>query len=114
MYMSNYNKLLNNLEKLKLIKFRDNLDTYIDLMNDKQKDVVETLYELTNQEIEFKDDRAITSLVRMAGFPFQKTFEDFDFLFQPSINKEKMLELKNLRFIENTENILLIGSPGVR
>lgn len=111
--MSNYNKLLNNLEKLKLIQFRDNLDTYINLINDKQKDVVDTLYELTNRELEVKDDRAINSLVKMAGFPFQKTFEDFDFLFQPSINKEKMLELKNLRFVEKKENILLIGSPGV-
>ena len=34
-------------------------------------------------------------------------------IFSPGINKEKILDFKNLRFIENKENILLIGSPGV-
>ena len=49
----------------------------------------------------------------MAGFPYQKTLDDFDFNFQPSINKDKILDLKNLRFLENKENILFVGSPGV-
>lgn len=35
--MSNYNKLLNNLEKLKLNKFKDNIDEYIDMVNNKKK-----------------------------------------------------------------------------
>ena len=34
--MSNYNKLLNNLEKLKLNKFRNNIDEYIDMVNNKK------------------------------------------------------------------------------
>lgn len=111
--MNNYNKLLNNLEKLKLDKIRENLDTYINLVNDKKKDTVDMLYELTNKELEFKDNRAITSLIKTAGFPFLKKLEDFDFSFQPSINKDKILEFKHLRFIEKKENILFIGSPGV-
>lgn len=111
--MNNYVKLLNNLEKLKLIKTKENLDNYIDLINDNKKTLVDALYELTNQELEFKNTKAITALVRMAGFPYYKTFEDFDFSFQPTINKEEILDFKNLRFIENKENILFVGSPGV-
>ena len=38
---------------------------------------------------------------------------EFDFSFQPSINKDKILDFRNLRFIENNENILFVGSPGV-
>ena len=49
--MSNYTKLNNNLETLKLVKIKENIDKYIDLINSKQKDVVEALYELTNMEI---------------------------------------------------------------
>ena len=111
--MNNYVKLLNNLEKLKLIKVKENLDNYIELINNKKKDIVESLYELTKKELEFKDEKAITALVRMAGFPYQKTFDDFEFDFQPGINKEEILDFKNLRFIENKENILFVGSPGV-
>lgn len=35
--MSNYTKLLNNLDALKLFKIKDNIDTYINSINDKEK-----------------------------------------------------------------------------
>ena len=111
--MSNYIKLTNNLEVLKLERIKQNLDKYIELINRKEKDVVDALYELTNLEIELMNERAIYGCVRTAGFPFIKTFEDFDFSFQPTINKEQILDFKNLRFIENKENIIFVGSPGV-
>ena len=42
--MNNYNKLLNNLETLKLLKIRDNIDNYIDLINSKKKGIIDSLY----------------------------------------------------------------------
>ena len=123
--MNNYNKLLNNLETLKLLKMRDNIDSYIDLINNKKKDIIESLYELTNLEIELRNEKAmygeieilnekrIQHSIQFAGFPYQKTFEEFDFSFQPCLNKAQILDFKNLRFIENKENILFVGSPGV-
>lgn len=111
--MSNYIKLTNNLEVLKLERIKQNLDKYIELINKKEKDVVDALYELTNLEIELMNERAIYGCVRTAGFPFIKTFEDFDFSFQPTINKEQILDFKNLRFIENKENIIFVGSLSV-
>lgn len=111
--MSNYIKLTNNLEALKLQRVKENLDKYIELINKKEKGVVDALYELTNLEIELMNEKAIYGCVRTAGFPFIKTFEDFDFSFQPTINKEQILDFKNLRFIENKENIIFVGSPGV-
>ena len=60
-----------------------------------------------------KKEKAMSACVRVANFPFLKTLDEFDFSFQPSINKEKMLDFRNLRFIENNENILFVGSPGV-
>ena len=50
--MNNYTKLLNNLSTLKLLKMREKLDEYIDLINNNKKDVVDALYELTNLEID--------------------------------------------------------------
>ena len=111
--MSNYTKLINNVETLKLERIKDNVDKYIELINKKEKDVVESLYELTNLEIELMNERAIYGCVRTAAFPFIKSFEDFDFTFQPTINKNEIMDLKNLRFIENKENIIFVGSPGV-
>ena len=64
--MSNYVKLINNLEVLQLEKIKQNLDQYIDLINNKKKDVVDSLYELTNLEIELRNEKAIYGCVRTA------------------------------------------------
>ncbi len=110
---NNYNKLLNNLETLKLEQFKANLDTYIEIIAKGEKDVVDSLYELTEYEVNLKRERAITACVKVASFPFLKTLDDFDFSFQPSINKDQVMNFRHLSFIENKENILFIGSPGV-
>ena len=47
-----------------------------------------------------------------ANFPFIKTVEDFDFDFQPDINKKEILELNTLRFLDRHDNILFVGSSG--
>ena len=110
---TNYIKLTNNLDVLKLDGIRDKIDEYIDLINDGKITVVDALYDLTEREIKLREQRAMSSCVKVANFPFIKTFDDFDFSFQTSINRDKILDLKNLRFIENHENILFIGTPGV-
>ena len=110
---TNYNRLMNNLETLKLDRIREYLDTYISMVNEGKKDMVEALYELTNFEMELRNERAMNACVKVANFPYIKTFEDFDFSYQPSISKEQILDFRNLRFMEKTENILLIGTPGV-
>lgn len=111
--MNNYNKLLNNLETLKMNKIKENIDTYIELINTKQKDIVDAFYELTKLEIDIMAEKRMQHSIQFAGFPYYKTFDDFDFTFQPSINKQQILDFKNLRFIEKSENILFVGSPGV-
>ena len=45
-------------------------------------------------------------------FPFHKTIEDFDFEFQPSIDRKLVAELATLRFIEENRPVLFLGQPG--
>src|SRR5690625_6391674 len=52
-------------------------------------------------------------MVKVAAFPHLKELKDFDFAFQPSINKEQILDFETLRFIERKENIVFLGSSGV-
>lgn len=109
----NYNKLLNNLEKLKLDKMHDYLPQYLDEINRKDIPFAEALYELTEKELEFKADRASLYNIKVAHFPFNRSLEEFDFDFQPSINKKEVLDLSTLRFIEEKKNIVFVGSSGV-
>ena len=79
----------------------------------KELDYIESLYELTNLEIQAREDRATHACIRVENFPYRKELKDFDFSFNPKINKEKILDFKHLRFIENKENILFLDVPGV-
>ena len=78
--MNNYNKLINNLEVLKLNRIKENLDKYIDLINHKEKNYIDSLYELTNLEIEVMKEKKIMHSIQFAGFPYIKEFEDFDYI----------------------------------
>lgn len=80
--MNNYSKLENNLEKLYLNKINDNIDEYIDLINKNKKNFIDALYEYPEGQVSFKDENAKLSLIRTAGFPYNKTFEDFDLPYQ--------------------------------
>lgn len=111
--MTNYTRLLSNLEELQLNRIKDNLDEHIGRINNKELDYIESLHELTNLEIQAREDRATHACVRVANFPYRKELKDFDFSFNPKINKEKILDFKHLRYIENKENILFLGVPGV-
>ncbi|PNR94645.1 ATP-binding protein [Petrotoga sp. 9PWA.NaAc.5.4] len=90
--MSNYIKLQNNLEELNLNEIKNNLDKYLNLVKEGEKSFVDALYELSSLEIKAKEKRAMYSCVRIANFPFLKGVEDFDFAFQPGINKQEILE----------------------
>lgn len=108
----NYSRLVNNLEQLKLKSMMAALPDYLTLVEQNEKDFIQALYELTELEKEAKQERIIKACVRTAGFPFMKELSDFDFSFQPGLNKGKIMELSTLRFIENHENILFLGTPG--
>jgi DNA replication protein DnaC len=49
--------------------------------------------------------------IAMARFPFQKTLENFDFKFQPSLDPKQIRELAGGRYIQSGENVLLLGPP---
>ena len=111
--MTNYIKLLNNLENLELGNIKSNIDHYIKLVNTNEMSVVDALYQLSELEIKAKRERAMNACVKVANFPFLKTIDDFDFDFQASVSKQQLLDLCSLRFIERTENIIFVGTPGV-
>ena len=64
-------------------------------------------------EINAKKERSDRAVITTAHFPYIKRFEDFDFDFQPELNKAEVMDLKYLRFFDDCSNVLFIGMPGV-
>ena len=111
--MNTYNSLINNLETLDLNRFKENIDQYLNLIAEGSKTALDAIYELTEMEIGFRKQQSITGCVKVANFPFLKEIKEFDFSFQPSLDKAKIMDLMTLRFIENAENVIFCGTPGV-
>ena len=111
--MSSYVQLINNLEQLKLSKIKEYIPNYLDDNIKNNLSIVDILKELTDKEIEFREERAAQINITISNFPYHKTINDFDFSYQPNISKAQILDLCSLRFVENNYNILFIGSSGV-
>ena len=106
-------ELNQKLEILELEKIKEILPDYIHKTSKNNITLTESLNYLFNEEIKFKDERASEGIIKASNFPFRKTIEDYDFSFQPSVSENQIKELANLSFINNHENIVFIGNPGV-
>lgn len=111
--MGVYNSLINNLETLELNRFKENMDQYLNMIAQGSKTALDAIYELTEMELGFRRQQSITGCVKVANFPFLKEMNEFDFSFQPSLDKTKIMDLMTLRFIEKAENVIFCGTPGV-
>jgi hypothetical protein len=60
-----------------------------------------------------RQQRGIESRLKLARFPWIKTLDQFDFEFQPSIDRKVVRELAALSFVGRAENVVLLGPPGV-
>ena len=110
---STYQQLSMSLEKLKLIQMKEHLEEVSNFVSQNKLSFSDGLLKLCTYEIDYKSETAAKSMIKAAAFPFVKTIEDYDFEFQPCVEKQDILEIATLRFMENAENIVFLGSSGV-
>jgi DNA replication protein DnaC len=110
---TSYDKVISNLQLLKLNRIPVILDNYLEKATKEKVPLVECLNYLLEEERSYKDETSLSIRTKVAGFPFLKTFEQFDFSFQPSIDISQLNELRTMRFVNNAENLILLGPPGV-
>jgi DNA replication protein DnaC len=68
---------------------------------------------LVADELSRRRDRLLDRRLRQARFPEPKRLEDFHFEFNPSINRQQIIELARCRFVAEHRGWLVIGPPGV-
>lgn len=70
------------------------------------------LLALCELELVDRDHRTAQRRVKAARFPASKTLAEFDFAARPSLNKPLVLELAKGDWIDQRENLLLVGPSG--
>lgn len=110
---TNYKRLLKNFELLGLKHMKESFPHYMEQVYQQDISLTEAFLALTDQEVAFQESEKSTQVIKRARFPQTKRLDMFDFSFQPQLNKQELLDLKNLQFMDNQQNILFLGSPGV-
>ncbi len=102
-----------HLEQLGLPQAAAVLDGRLEAATQKQLPYADFLADLLGVEAAARRERYLRTRLQMAHFPFQRTLEQFDFGFQPSVDRRQVKELAALTFVHEAANILLLGPPGV-
>jgi len=74
---------------------------------------IDFLKNLVTDELAIRKDRLLQRRLKQAQFPGLKTIDQFDFGFNPSINRAQIKQLASSAFVAKADNVLLLGPPGV-
>lgn len=80
---------------------------------DGQWSYVEFLERLLEDEVERRAQKQLALRVRRAWLNTTKTLEGFDFSFNPTINRQQILQLASCDYIRRKRNVLICGPTGV-
>jgi DNA replication protein DnaC len=78
-----------------------------------QMDFIEAFSALVQDELDRRRSRLIERRFKLSGLTERKDLKDFDWSYNPKNPRREILELANLKFIDEREDALFIGSPGV-
>jgi DNA replication protein DnaC len=101
------------LAKMRLDYLEAQLDSVCEQAATRELDFKTFLASALEVEWQGRHQRGIQSRLRLARFPYVKTVEQFDFDFQPSLDRKLVRELAGLSFLERAQNVVLLGPPGV-
>lgn len=101
------------MEKLKMPHLASQLETVCEQAAKRELGYPEFLGEALTVEWQGRHLKGVESRLAQARLPWVKTLEQFDFAFQPSIDRKVLRELAGLAFVERAENVILLGPPGV-
>jgi DNA replication protein DnaC len=111
--MTAIERLQSMLNTLGLKAVEARLEGLLEQAAKRETSYAEFLDELLACEVEARRSRYLRARLQLAHLPFVKTFEQFDFSFQPSIDERQIRELRTLRFVHEASNAIFLGPPGV-
>jgi DNA replication protein DnaC len=106
-------QLESKLKQLRLTGMLQTLPIRIKQAEESNSGYQDFLMTLIEDEYERRQSGRLLKRLRQAGFEEEKTLEGFDFSFNPQIPVKRIKQLANCAYIENKENIFLLGPVGV-
>jgi DNA replication protein DnaC len=101
------------IDSIKISRLREILESVIKSAEDQGKSYLSFLDDLLEEEVAQKEQRRVEIALKISGLPFIKSIDEFDFTFQPKLDRQKVMSLFDLTFIRQKGNIIFLGPPGV-
>ena len=105
-------RIRRHLVALKMPLALEHLDALIRRFEQGQMNPYELMESLLSEERGLRESRRIKVALLTARLTTLKTLESFDFAFQPSLDRNRVLSLASLEFIERREVVHFLGPPG--
>src|SRR5258707_2755567 len=105
-------RIRKTLVGLKMPRALEVLDQAVRQLERGETSALEVIDTLFAEELTLRENRRVKMALRMAKLSTVKPLTGFDFSFQPSLDKNRILALAQLDFIERNEVIHFLGPPG--
>jgi DNA replication protein DnaC len=109
---STVDQLRRILVGLKMARSLESLDDLLRRLEQGELSALEAIHDLLAEEFETRESRRIKMGLMTARLTRLKTLQDYDFAFQPSLERDRVMTLAQLDFIERKEVIHFLGPPG--
>ena len=105
-------ELIPMLKQLRLSGILDSIETRNKQAIEGKMSYMDFLATIITDEVARRNQKKLASALRRANFRNQKTLEEFDFTFNPNINRGMITELASCRFIKEKVCALIVGPCG--
>lgn len=100
------------LKELKLSKIAELLDDELDRLNKGRSSATQMLLRLLETQAHYQRERRVERKIRESKLPERKTLIEFDFDFQPELDRNLVLELMTMGFVSRRQGVILAGNSG--
>jgi DNA replication protein DnaC len=109
---STLDRIRNDLVGLKMPRALEALDHIVRRLEQGEIGALEAIDVLLAEELTLRENSRIKTALRMGRLATIKTLAGFDFSFQPSLDRDRILTLAQLGFIARCEVVHFLGPPG--
>ena len=105
-------RIRRHLVGLRMPRALETLDHVVQQLERGQVSAIEAIEALLAEEITIREGRRVKAALQMARLATVKTLSGFDFSFQPSLDRNRIMALAGLDFIDRHEMVHFIGQSG--
>jgi DNA replication protein DnaC len=109
---STLDRIRRNLVGLKMARALEVLDQTVRQIERGEMTALDAIDTLLTEELTLRQNRRVKMALMTARITAVKTLASFDFAFQPSLDRNRILTLAQLDFIDRHEAVHLLGPPG--